>query len=166
MNALIYARLWSCPWAIIEKVLIDLVGRLFRNLGMEVYTNLVIGGLELDLVAVEDLGDRSAVYVVEVKSKPKSRLLDQVLSRIRISDYVYAALPARHYLYLFEIPEPIGSLVIDLENMAIYEIRKPRYLGNGRRILESLRSRPLQRSQTPRTDARHTSPRQVGLPPT
>ena len=121
---------------------------------MEVYTNVLVGGVELDLVAVESLPGRPVVYVVEVKSRPKSKLLNQVLNRLEVSDYVYAALPVRHYFYLLWVPEPVGSLAVDLENMVVYEIKKPKYVGNGGRLLEELRSRPLRGVRAVRTDTR------------
>jgi hypothetical protein len=111
---------------------------------MEVYTNILVDGVELDLVALDRQGGRTLVYVVEVKSRPKRKLLEQVLGRVGMSDYVYVALPARYYPFLLEVPPPIGSLAVELGSRAVYEIRRASYLGNGRRLLEKLRSRPLQ----------------------
>ncbi len=114
---------------------------------MEVRTNVFVGGLELDLVALEDSGVRPRVYVVEAKSRPKLKLLQQLLSRVELSDYVYAALPLRHYPYLLEVPEPLGSLAVDPDNQAVYEVRRPAYIGNGWRLLGLLGSRPLRDSR-------------------
>ncbi|MEM4775448.1 MAG: hypothetical protein QXU65_03190 [Sulfolobales archaeon] len=115
---------------------------------MDVYSNVVVGELEIDLVALEDGGSRPLIYVVEVKSRPKQKLLHQLLKRVSLSDYVYAALPVRHYSYLLEVPEPLGSLAVDANHQVVYEIKKPTYIGNGWRLLEIMRSRP------PRTDLR------------
>ncbi len=105
----------------------------------------MVDGVELDLVALDHQGGRILVYVVEVKSRPKRKLLEQVLTRVHMSDYVYVALPARYYPFLLEVPPPAGSLAVELSSQAVYEIRKASYVGNGRRLLEKLRSRPLQR---------------------
>lgn len=114
---------------------------------MEVYSNLFIDGTELDLVAIERVGTRPMVHVVEVKSRPKSKLIHQILSRIKLSDYVYAALPAKYYLYLNQLPEVAGLLVVDVERRAVYEIRKAKYVGNGWRLLELLGTRPLREAE-------------------
>ncbi len=119
-----------------------MVERVFKSLGMEVRTNVLVGGLELDLVAIEGSDRRPLVYVVEAKSRPKWKLLEQLLSRVELSDYVYAALPLRHYSYLLEVPEPAGSLAVDPENQVVYEIRRPAYVGNGWKLLKLLGSRP------------------------
>lgn len=128
-----------------ERAILGVVRRVFEEVGMEVYTNILVDGVELDLVALDRQGSRTVVYVVEVKSRPKRKLLEQVLSRVSISDYVYVALPARYYPFLLEVPPPVGSLAVELDSQIVYEIRKASYLGNGRRLLEKLRSRPLQR---------------------
>lgn len=127
----------------LEEELVCAIERILKNLGMEVYTNVLIDRLELDLVAIENAGGRPLIYIVEVKSRPKYKLLNQVLSRVGLSDYVYAALPVKHYFYLLEVPEPAGSLAVDADNQVIYEIKRPTYVGNGWRLLEVLRSRPL-----------------------
>ncbi|MEM2007255.1 MAG: hypothetical protein QW154_06430 [Sulfolobales archaeon] len=114
---------------------------------MAVYTNVLVGKLELDLVALENNSDRPLIYVIEVKSRPKHKLLHQLLNRVGLSDYVYAALPVKHYSYLLEIPEPAGSLAVDANYQIIYEIKKPIYIGNGWKLLEILRSRPLRVDQ-------------------
>lgn len=118
---------------------------------MEIHSNVLVENLELDLIAVENASSRPLIYVIEVKSRPKHKLLYQLLSRVGISDYIYAALPIRHYSYLFEIPEPAGSLAVDIDNEVVYEIKRPTYIGNGWKLLEALRSRPLQCNQQGQT---------------
>ncbi|MEM0066233.1 MAG: hypothetical protein QW459_02745 [Sulfolobales archaeon] len=114
---------------------------------MDVYSNVIVGELEIDLVAFEDSRSRPLIYVIEVKSRPKQKLFHQLLKRVGLSDYVYAALPVKHYSYLLEIPEPVGSLAVDANRQIVYEIKKPTYVGNGWRLLEMLRSRPLRIDQ-------------------
>ncbi|MCS7099614.1 MAG: hypothetical protein RMH84_02600 [Sulfolobales archaeon] len=118
-----------------------------KNVGMRVYTNVFVDKLEVDLVAIEPAGRKPLVYVVEVKTRPKQKLLHQLLSRVSLADYVYAALPIRHYPYLLEIPRPAGSIGIDVDGHSIYEIKKPVYLGNGWKLLELVGSRPPQSGQ-------------------
>lgn len=130
-------------WANLEEKLISLLKEVLGQLGMEVYTNVFIGNIELDIVAIERASTRPIVHVVEVKTRPKSKLIYQILDRVKLSDYIYAALPAKHYPYLNQLPEVAGLLIVDAERQAIYEIRKARYIGNGWRLLELLGSRPL-----------------------
>lgn len=116
-------------------------------MGMETYSNVLVEDLELDLIAIEGTGSRPLIYVVEAKSRPKRKLICQLLNRVRFSDYVYAALPVRHYSYLLGVPEPAGSIAVDVDNGIVYELKKPTYVGNGWRLLEALRSRPLRYNQ-------------------
>jgi hypothetical protein len=135
---LIYGLTQLRSGATLEEKLVSLLKGVLGQLGMEVYSNVLIDGVELDVVAIERARTRPIVHVVEVKSRPKSKLLYQILSRTRLSDYVYAALPARHYLYLKELPEVAGFLVVDIERQTIYEVKKAKYVGNGWRLLELL----------------------------
>lgn len=125
----------------------DIIKKVFETLGMEVYTNVLAEKLELDLVIIENTSRRPLIYVIEAKSRPKHKLLYQLLDRVGLSDYVYAALPIKHYLYLLGIPEPVGSLAVDTDNQVVYEVKKPIYVGNGWKLLEKLRSRPPRDNQ-------------------
>jgi len=54
-----------------EKVILSVVRRVFfEEVSMEIYTNVLVDSVELDLVALDQQGGRDVVYVDEVKSKP------------------------------------------------------------------------------------------------
>ena len=89
------------------------------------------------MVALERIGVDCYVYVFEVKRRPRAKLAEQLRRRVWLADYIYAAVPFPLYSWALRVVDPsIGVAVVNRGWVSI--LRKSRYFGNGRKLLEIL----------------------------
>ncbi len=125
-----------------EAVLIDVVVSKMANCGFRVYKNIVVNGVEIDVLGLEYLesSPRPLVYVVEVKSRPKPKTYKQLMKRMMFTDYLYIAIPYQYYTWaLTRLDREIGIMVILDSDVRI--LRFAKYLGRGSKILEYLNTK-------------------------
>jgi len=79
-----------------EKQLVKNIAKWFAESGYVVFTNVKLLDSEIDIVAIKECKDKYIVKVVEVKSLPKRKLIQQIHARTCIAHYVYAGLPAQY----------------------------------------------------------------------
>lgn len=118
-----------------EDLLIDACSRILENVAIYVGRNVVVNGLELDLISLipEEFG--LTVHVFEAKSKPKFKLIKQLGSRHRFTDYLYVILPYTLYSWAMSfLPSHVGIVVVDT-NLIPHLVRLPKWLGNGEYLL-------------------------------
>jgi len=122
-----------------ERELVDLVVEFLERVGFRVFRHLVVDGIELDVVAVEEGPSFSNVYVLEVKRRPRARIARQVERRLCMADYLYVVVPLDLYGWALRRVDPrVGIMVLVGEELRV--LRMGSYLGNGWRIAEVLRS--------------------------
>jgi len=121
-----------------EDVIIQRLVEKLRGVGFEVYTHVVLDGMELDVVAFEYQRRRPVVYVYEVKSRAKSKLLKQISRRADLVDYLYVVVPLNLYPWVLKKLESFVGLVLYM-NSDIYIVRKACFLGRGERLLQLLK---------------------------
>jgi len=114
-----------------------LVERL-ESAGFDVYSYVWVNGLEIDVLALEHGFDRSYVYIYEVKSRAKPKLVKQVYNRIGLADYIYVVVPARLYPWVIKRLEPSIGVVFYLSG-DLFIFRQAGFIGNGARVLEFLK---------------------------
>jgi len=108
-----------------------------RDAGFDVYKNVVVDGIEIDVLALEYTDSTASVYVIEVKRRPRTKVYKQLARRARIADYLYIAIPYIFYAWaLKKIDTSIGIMLIKSGDIIV--LRSPRYLGNGKRLLECI----------------------------
>jgi len=126
-----------------EEVIVEAVSRLLALAGFEVSTHVRLDGTEIDVVAIERAEPRPLVTIVEVKRRPKVKLLKQLRSRLAIADYLYAAMPYVYYAWALERIDPRVGLLLFFNPERVEVFRKARFLGNGARYLELAAEPPL-----------------------
>lgn len=119
-----------------EDLLIDACSRTLQNVAIYVGRNVVVNGLELDLISLIPEESGLTVHVFEAKSKPKFKLIKQLGSRHRLTDYLYVILPYTLYSWAMSfLPSYVGVVVVDA-NLIPHLVRLPKWLGNGERLLK------------------------------
>lgn len=120
-----------------ENGLVESVVSRFRSAGFDVYRNVVLDGVEFDVVAFESSSDRVYVHVVEVKRRPRDKVYKQIWRRIELADYLYVAIPYSFYTWALSRVDPrVGILLI--RNGDVIVFRRPVYLGKGMAIVRSM----------------------------
>ncbi len=114
-----------------------MVASRLRDAGFDVYKNIVVDGIEIDVLALEYTYSAVLVYVIEVKRRPRTKVYKQLARRACIADYLFIAIPYVFYAWaLKKIDTSIGIMLIMGSDVVI--LRNPRYLGNGRRLIERI----------------------------
>jgi len=117
-----------------EDIIIQRLAEKLRNVGFEVYTHVVLDGLEIDVVAFEYQKSRPLVYIYEVKSRAKSRLLKQISRRVDLADYLYVVVSLNLYPWVLKKLEPFVGLILYIDK-DLYIVRKADFLGRGEKLL-------------------------------
>lgn len=122
-----------------EEELVEVLADGLSRAGFRVLKHVVVGGVELDLVALEESVQGVDVYVVEVKRRPRNRIVKQLEKRFLLADYLYVAVPLDLYTWALKRVDPrVGVLVLVRGEPRV--LRMGRYIGNGWRLLKALRS--------------------------
>jgi len=119
-----------------EAYLTQLLASRLRALGLRVATNVFALGVEIDIIALFT-GSRPTVSVIEVKRRPKRKLVEQLKRRAQFSDLVFAAVPSRYVAAaLHRIPQCFGVIAVD--ESITYVARGSDWFGRGSRLLHAL----------------------------
>lgn len=121
-----------------EDTIIQRLADKLRNVGFEVYTHVFLRGLEIDVLALEPQKSRPLVYIYEVKSKPKPKLLKQISRRVDIADYLYVVVLPNLYPWILKKLEPFVGLILYVDN-DLYVFRKADFLGKGVKVINMLK---------------------------
>ncbi len=114
-----------------------MVASRLKDAGFDVYKNIVVNGIEIDVLALEYTDNAVFVYVIEVKRRPRTKVYKQLARRARIADYLFIALPYVFYAWaLKKVDLNIGIMLIMGSDIVV--LRSPRYLGNGKRLIEHI----------------------------
>ncbi len=120
-----------------ESQLVNVVASRLKDAGFEVYKNIVVNGIEIDVLALEYTGSAVFVYVIEVKRRPRTKVYKQLARRAQIADYLFIAIPYMFYAWaLKKIDMSIGIMLIMGSDIVV--LRNPKYLGNGKRLIECI----------------------------
>jgi hypothetical protein len=118
-----------------EQSIVDALYQKLSSLGLKVYKNVVLPCCEVDVIAVEGSAPRPLVYVFEVKTRVKPKLVKQVFKRFLFSDYVYVVVPYKIVAHLYsKVDGSVGIVVYYNGDFYIYRFAK--LLGNGYRLLD------------------------------
>lgn len=116
-----------------------------------------MGGVEIDVLALEYGYDVINVYVVEVKRRPRIKVYRQLMRRAGLADYLFIAIPYMFYAWaLRKIDTYVGIMVI--RDREVYVLRNARYLGNGGKLLKLMIGEYGDNAFTPRDIADHCLP--------
>ena len=120
-----------------ESEIIESVVSLLRSVGFIVMRNVEVGGVEVDVLAIELVPPRPMIYVVEAKRRPKRKLIKQLERRSRFADYVYAAVPLYMYAWAVSRIDPLYGIMV-FHRGEVRVLRMARYIGNGVNLLREL----------------------------
>jgi len=122
----------------LEELIVEAVARSLESVGFRVFKHVKIDDVEMDIVALEPGEQRPLVTIVEVKRKPKIKLLKQLRNRAEMADYVYAAVPYMYYSWALEKVDPRVGIMLYFSPERVEVFRRARYLGKGVRSLKLL----------------------------
>jgi len=123
--------------AVKESEIVESVASLLRSVGFVVMRNIEVGGVEVDVLAIEIVPPRPLVYVIEAKRRPKRKLIKQLERRSRFADYVYAAVPVYMYSWAVSRIDPSYGIMV-FHRGEVRVLRLARYLGNGIHLIREL----------------------------
>lgn len=150
---------WALPAnyvTVTERELTEIVASKLRSVGFSVFRNIVVGGVEIDVLALEYGYDAINVYVVEVKRRPRIKVYRQLMRRAGLADYLFIAIPYMFYAWaLRKIDTYVGIMVI--RDREVYLLRNARYLGNGSKLLKLMIGEYGDNAFTPRNIADYRS---------
>ena len=96
-----------------ERTLIRAIARYLAASGYVVFTNVNLLDTEIDIVAIKERRNQYIVKIVEVKTMPKKKLIQQIHSRACIANFVYAGLPAMYHEWARRnLPEWCGIILV------------------------------------------------------
>jgi len=132
-----------------EERLVNTIANLFLLAGLPVMKHVSVDDFEIDILAIEPGSPRDSVVIVEVKRRPKPKLLKQVFKRLEYADYVYVGVPYTWYAWAYnKLPRSVGVIVVIDNEAAI--LRSATWVGNGGRLLRKIRSaKQLPMQETP-----------------
>ena len=67
-----------------------------QSMDTQFFSNVKLLDTEIDIVAIKECRNKYIVKIVEVKSLPKRKLIQQIHARTCITHYIYAGLPAEY----------------------------------------------------------------------
>lgn len=120
-----------------DAIVRKLVDKL-RCVGFDVFNNIRVGEVEIDVLALEHQDERPLVHVYEVKSRPKPKLVKQIAKRMDMADYIYVVVPLSLYPWVIKKLEPGIGLILYV-NDDLYVFQKAEFLGRGMRVAKVLR---------------------------
>jgi len=143
--------------SVTERELTELVAYRLSSAGFTVYRNIVVGGVEIDVLALERGYDVTSVYIVEVKRRPRIKVYRQLMRRAELADYLFIAIPYMFYAWaLRKIDTYVGIMVI--KDREVYVLRNAKYLGNGDKLLKLMLREYCGNAFTPRDVANYCPP--------